>query len=203
MNRTSASESVSEWIRNLKAGDAAASHELWNRYFEKLVTLAKAKMRNQPRRVADEEDVALSVFKSLCRGAEMGRFTELSERDDLWALLLTMTKRKVSNHVRRETTQKRGGGAVRGESVFWSPDAAWGIDQIVDDEPSPEFLTGLGEEHDRLMDMLGDEKLRLIAVLRMEGHTNEEIAEKLNVTSRTIRRKLDLIREKWAKELDS
>ena len=203
MNHTSVSDSVSLWIQNLKAGDGDASHQLWNRYFTQLVALAKARMRNQPRRAADEEDVALSVFKSLCRGAENGKFSELSERDDLWALLLTITKRKVINHVRRETAQKRGGGAVRGESIFWSPDATWGIDQIIGDEPSPAIVTGLGEEHERLMELLGDDKLRLIAVLRMEGHSNEEIAEKLNVTSRTIRRKLDLIREKWVKELDS
>ena len=66
--------SVTQWIDRLKAGDPDAAQELWERYFRRLVGLARKKLRAAPRRAADEEDVALSAFDSFCRGAEQGRF---------------------------------------------------------------------------------------------------------------------------------
>lgn len=67
-------ESVSEWIDDLKAGSETAAQQVWQRYFEKLVRLARRKLRSAPRRMADEEDVALSAFDSFCRHAACGRF---------------------------------------------------------------------------------------------------------------------------------
>src|SRR6516164_8814650 len=81
--RSMASEgSVTRWIGQLQAGDPAAVQQLWQRYFQRLVVLARKKLRGSPRRVADEEDVALSAFDSFCRQAEKGRFPQLLDRDD-------------------------------------------------------------------------------------------------------------------------
>jgi hypothetical protein len=85
--------SVTHWLGQLCAGDQAAAQPLWERYFQRLVDQARARLRATPRRVADEEDVALSVFDSFCRGAERGRFPQLSDRDDLWRLLVVITGR--------------------------------------------------------------------------------------------------------------
>jgi hypothetical protein len=76
--------SITHWIGALKQGDPAAAQRLWNVYFYRLVVLARARLRDVPRRAADEEDVALSAFDSFCRGAERGRFAQLDDRDDLW-----------------------------------------------------------------------------------------------------------------------
>src|SRR5438874_663123 len=108
--------SVSHWIAQLRAGDHRAAQELWERYFQRLVGLARKKLRDTPRRSADEEDVALSAFGCFCRGAEQGRFPRLSDRDDLWHLLVTITVQKAIDHIRRECRHKRGGGAVPGGS---------------------------------------------------------------------------------------
>jgi len=51
--------SVSSWIGQLKAGDAAAAEALWRRYFSRLVELARQHLSRKVRRGADEEDVAL------------------------------------------------------------------------------------------------------------------------------------------------
>src|SRR5262249_7150341 len=75
----SSAGSVSEWIGRLKAGDADAAQQLWERYFRRLVGLARAKLRSAPRRAADEEDVALSAFDSFCQAAAQGRFPQLRD----------------------------------------------------------------------------------------------------------------------------
>ena len=78
----------------------------------------------------------------------------------------------------------------------------FGINQIAGEEPTPESLAQLNEEHRRLLDMLRDDTLRDIALSRMEGYSSEEIADRLGVSPRTVRRKLRVIRSRWSKELD-
>src|SRR5205823_406810 len=111
----SSTGSITHWISRLKAGDEAAAQKLWECYFERLVRLARKKLRGFPRRAADEEDVALSAFDDFCRCAERGRFPRLSDRDDLWQVLVVLTERKAIKLVHHERRQKRGGGAAQGE----------------------------------------------------------------------------------------
>jgi serine/threonine-protein kinase len=64
--------SVTHWISQLRAGEAAAAQKLWEGYFRRMVELARLKLQGLPRRAADEEDVALSAFHSFCQGASAG-----------------------------------------------------------------------------------------------------------------------------------
>jgi DNA-directed RNA polymerase specialized sigma24 family protein len=193
-------EPVSHWIERLKAGDSAAAQALWQVYFRRLVGLARARLQGLPRRAAaDEEDVALSAFQSFWDGAVRGRFPQLADRDDLWKLLVTLTARKALHLVRDQNRQKRGGGAVLGESALDALDEP-GIEQVVGREPSPEFAAQVADECRRLLDALGDAELRAIAVWRMEGDTVEQIAGRLKRAPRTVERKLELIRRLWAEE---
>src|SRR5690349_9477098 len=94
--------SITRCIRLIKDGDRAAAQPLWDAYFFRLVGLARARLRNTPRRAADEEDVALSAFDSFCRRAEAGQFPRLHDRDDLWQLLFVLTVRKAVDLARHE-----------------------------------------------------------------------------------------------------
>ncbi len=91
-------ESVTRWLHGVKAGDSADIARLWDRYFQRLVRLAGAKLPGHCRRAFDEEDVALSAFQSFCDRAGRGQFPQLSGRDDLWRLLATLTVRKAAAH---------------------------------------------------------------------------------------------------------
>src|SRR5206468_4240793 len=120
-------------------------------------------------------------FASFCRAAEAGRFPQLADREDLWRLLVTVTERKAYNLVRDERRQKRGGGAVQGESALDRPDAstARGLDNVAGREPTPEFATQVAEEYCRLLGLLDDAELQAIAVWKMEGATVAEVASRL------------------------
>jgi DNA-directed RNA polymerase specialized sigma24 family protein len=194
-------ESVTHWINQLKGGDADAAQKLWERYFERLVGLARKKLQGARRRAADEEDVALSAFDSFCRGAQAGRFPQLADRDNLWRLLVVLTARKAIDLVNRERRLKRGGGMVKGESAFAGAEesGAPGMEQVVGDEPTPAFAAQVAEQCQQLLDQLGDDALRSIAVWKMEGHTNEEIAAKLDCSLSTIELRLRVIRKRWSK----
>ena len=195
--------SVTHWIGELQAGEMDdAARRLWGRYFERLAHLARLRLRSKPRGPADEEDVALSVFDSFFEGIAVGAFPELGDRDDLWRLLVTITARKAANQIRREYQLKRGGGRVLGEAVLEGidPDAGRALAQVVGDEPSPEFAAMVAEEFRLRLEGLKDDSLRQVALMRMEGYANEEIAARLEISLRSVERKLEAIRKRWQLE---
>lgn len=195
--------SVTHWLGGLRVGDDEAAHAIWQRYFDKLTRLARRKMGGLPSRESDEEDVALSAIHSLVRGAVAGRFAQLENRDDLWKLLVTITARKVSTQRKRHFAQKRGGGQIRGDSVFQGSaqqQLAMGIEQIVGDEPTPQFAAEVAETCRVLLDQLDDDVLRSIALLKLEGFQNREISSQLDIAHRSIERKLNRIRTQWSSE---
>jgi DNA-directed RNA polymerase specialized sigma24 family protein len=199
----SAQGSVTHWIGRLKAGEHAAAQPLFERYFGQMVRLARARLRGLPGRAVDEEDVALSAFASFCRGAAQGKFPQLQDSDNLWPLLVVLTARKAINCANRERRQKRGGGAVQGESARPEADTGdevRGIEQVVGTEPTPEFAAQVAEECERLLALLGDATLRDVALWKMEGYSNDEIAARLGCVARTVERKLGLIRTLWRGE---
>jgi DNA-directed RNA polymerase specialized sigma24 family protein len=192
----SAEGSISRWLGPLQEGDPAAAQQLWERYFQQLVELARQRLRDAPRREA-AEDVALSAFDSFCRGAGHGRFPELADRDGLWRLLVVITARKAAHHGRDARRQKRGGTTAEPPAG----DAEPSLEQLVSREPSPDFAAQAAEECRRLFGLLGDAELESIAVLKMEGYTVEQIAHQLGYVPRTIKRKMRLIRTLWEQEI--
>jgi DNA-directed RNA polymerase specialized sigma24 family protein len=191
--------SVTRWIAEMKAGDLAAAQGLWERYFARMVDLARTRLRASRGRDAgsDEEDAALSAFDSLCAGLARGQYPQLADREDLWRLLVVITTRKVMAQARRQLREKRGGGLVRTSADLANsgPDDQDDIlARAIGSEPTPEFAATVAEEYRRLLARLDDDVLRQVAVLRMEGHTSDEIAEKLGCARRTVARQLALIR---------
>jgi DNA-directed RNA polymerase specialized sigma24 family protein len=192
--------SITVWIKDLKHGDAAAAERLWARYFSQITAHARARIGRLSRKMVDEEDVALSVFDSLCRGAARGQFPKLSDRHNLWALLVVLTTRKVCDHLARERAQKRGGGRVAAFSELEERSrSAVEFDAVLSREPTPEVAAILMEACERLMNRL-DNDLRKIAVGKMEGHSNQELATQLKCGLRTIERRLELIRRIWTED---
>jgi DNA-directed RNA polymerase specialized sigma24 family protein len=134
---------VAHWLGERKSGNPEAAQRLWDCYFQRLVELAHAKLRamHVGTAASDEEDAALSVFDSFCAGMARGRFPQLSDRDDLWRLLVTITRRKALDQAERQRRQKRGGGRLRNEAdlVDTRGDGpASALEQVVGAGPTPE-----------------------------------------------------------------
>ena len=198
-------ESVSCWIEELKLGRETAATQVWEHFYARLIVLARRKLRGAPRRAVDEEDIVASAFETFFRRAGQGQFPRLHDRHDLWHLLVKITERKALNQIRDQARQKRGGGKVRGESVFLAKGTSTvkaGIGQLAGAEPTPEFAALMAEGFQQLLDLLTDDELRKIALLKLEGYANEEIAAKINRSLPTVERRLKLIRDKWKEEYE-
>ncbi len=194
-------DSVTVWIESLKAGDPDAARKIWRRYFEALVRLARERLRGAHRAMADEEDAVLDAFDSFVRGAVRGRYPRLDDRDDLWRLLVIITERKAIDQARCELRQKRGGGRVVQLVGSEEPDeSGGGVACVADSLPTPEFAAQVADECRRLLGRLRDDSLRQVALLRMEGYGNDEIANQVGCSLRSVARKIELIRRTWADE---
>jgi RNA polymerase sigma factor (sigma-70 family) len=195
--------SVTLWLAQLKSGDTEAARPIWERFVEQLLQFARRKMGDLPRRFADEEDIAISAFASFFQAVERGRFPRLDDRDDLWQLLIVITERKAVDLFHHEQRDKRGGGQVLDEAALahsGHASAQPGLGEVQALIPTPAFAAEVAENFTRLLDKLRDDELRQIALRKMDGYTNEEIASQLDVALATVERRLRLIRKCWATE---
>lgn len=189
--------SITQAFQQMLAGDALAAGQLWERFFPRLVGLARKTLAGRPQRVADADDAAQSAFASFCARAGGGQFGDLLKRDDLWNLLGTITVRKSLQQARREAADKRGGGKTLGEDALRdSSGQPARLEDLAAQVPVQEFDLACEE----LLASLDDE-LRQIALLRLLGYRNREIAEQLDCTERKVERKLHLVRLKWEGQL--
>ncbi len=196
-------DSVTTLLQKLKNGDhPSVAQQLWQRYFERLAWRAKQHLQDRFRRVRDEEDIALSALDSFLRGVSNHRFAKLDDRDDLWQVLVMLAERKAIDEIRREKSAKRGGGKVRGDSVFLNcgdPDDPVNMDHLQGPEPPPELAAAFAETCEDMLAQLEDPELVQVALCRLEGYSNEEIAQKLGRVTRSVERKLQTIRKIWDK----
>lgn len=192
-------EPVSVWIEQLAAADHDAASRLWAHFCERLVVFARSRMSPSARCIYDEEDAAVSAFRSLCRGIEAKRFPDIGDRGNLWALLVIITSRKIANQFRYEHQQRRNANLTLNESMLQSSDGSGFelLQSLPSHEPTPAFAAEVAEMSEYLMSKLPEPDLKKLVLLKLEGHTNEDIAELMKVTRRTVQRKLERIRRIW------
>lgn len=190
-------DNVSHWIDRIKSGDSVAANRIWQHYFDRLVRSVRHRLGGQNRAVTDEEDIVLSVFDSFYAAAEKGRFPDLSDRDDLWRLLLRMSARKVIDKRRRERRQRRGGDV----EIHALGDNDEAVSEAIGNEPSPEMVLMMQESLAQFFSHLGVGHLQELAVAKLEGYSNADLARRFGCSERTIERRLHLIREKCQQEM--
>ena len=190
-------EPVSQWIEQLSEADPLAAQRLWEHFCKRLMSYARGRLKAATRRIYDEEDAAVSAFRSLCRGIEAQKFPNVADRDNLWALLLMIASRKIMNRNRYDDQQCRSGGRTISESVLDHTGSTNPLHSISAREPTPELSAEVADLSEYLLNLLPEADLKRLVLLKLEGHTNEEAAEMMGVTRRTVHRKLERIRRVW------
>ena len=180
--------------RYRETGDEAAATTLHDRYLLRLMNLVGQHLSRKFNPRLGPEDVVQSVFRSMFRLTRAGRF-EFDGENDFWKLLLTMALNKVRNKVRREQADKRDPAKETGNTH--SP-AIQGFAVSRFGEPlSPAEVVEFADTLEFVLQNLTEEEQQLIQ-MRMEGLTQKEIAEKMGVDARTIRRRFANIRDRGA-----
>ena len=202
--------SVTQLVSDLRSDDSSvrnrAAQLIWERYFRKLLELARKNLGPRVRRRADEEDVLQSMYNSFCERQKRGEY-DLANRNALWKLLVTITLNKARDRARHEHREIRD--VDRDQSMSVDEDtksAGWVLEQMEANGPSPKEAAILNDALEQRLQALADPKdpeLRQIAVWKLEGWTNAEIAGELDYTERTVERRLEKIRRTWKSFDDS
>ncbi|MCO6456324.1 MAG: hypothetical protein J5I93_13580 [Pirellulaceae bacterium] len=194
----SESGSISKILVDIKQGDERAAEQLWNRLVGAVAARARKQLATYGVRGADQEDIAIDVFASLCRGAVKGRFPRLDDRGDLWQILMMLTRQKVIDRKRKrppEWTESAIGRVDNDGSELL------GLDIVPAQELPADIIVTAVDSLRELLDSM-DESQRQVALLRMDGLNNQEIAARLKVSLRSVERKATLIRQDWQRRLD-
>jgi len=188
--------SVTRCLHELREGDESAATRLWKFLNRRLLQLSRKAVDRTHRATGyDEHDVAQSAFIALCTAVQSGRYKNVSDRSEIWKLLAVITLNKAKNRAAHDNRLRRGGGQVKSENVEAE------LQQTACPDLTAEEQLSVHEECERLLGMLGSDELQRVALLKVEGHTNEEVAERLDCSRRSVQRRLNLIREIWAREI--
>jgi RNA polymerase sigma-70 factor (ECF subfamily) len=174
-----------------RQGDQDAAAELFQRYADRLMELARKRL---PRKLAprvDPEDVVQSVYRSFFTAARDGRFA-VNHGGDLWRLLVTITLNKLYHQVERH---QRGRRDVSREQQIGGDDSWLRVHaHLLTRQPSAEEAAVLADELQTLMQRLDPLPRRLLE-LRLQGHNLDEIATELDCSERTVIRMLQRIQQ--------
>ena len=178
-------------VELFRQGDEDAAGEMFQRYVERLIAVARNRLSAKMKRRIDAEDVVQSAFRSFFAHAQNGRY-EFEETGDLWRLLVVITINKLRQKVEYHTAAKRG--FSREQSQRHDTSLAFGYEAI-DKGPSPDAEMAVDEEIEQLTAGM-DETQRRIVELRLKGYGIEEIAADVGRSERTVRRLMDKVRER-------
>lgn len=176
-------------IDRFLGGDDSAATEIFQRYIERLTRLARARLSLKLARRVDADDVVLSAWRSFFFGVEEGRL-RVERSGDLWALLARMTLYKLYRSARRHRAGRRD--LHREES----PTA---VLQLADDSPGPDEVVAFNDELISLLESL-DPQGRRVLELSLQGYQQQDIADLIGKSERTVRRSLGRIRDRIREE---
>ena len=177
--------SVTRMIPALQRGEQQAVQVLWEHYFEPMVRVAEARLRGGSCRESGAEDIAVDAFLRFCAEVQkQGRFPALTSRDNLVRLLFRFTVCEAGDFRKRETRRHK---VVRGESALGEA----GFGPYPGREPAPE---GQAQLASLLAKLPEENELRSMALLRLEGLSNVEIAAACKLSRATIERRFGMIR---------
>ncbi len=187
-------------VRGLRNGEPAVIRQFCDQYGAALERLAERRIAAGLRRRVGGDDVAQSVCRTFLRRAQIGEF-QLTDSEALWSLLCAITLTKVREQTRFHLRGKRGVDreihraaqeSTSGRSPFFDKPTA---------EPSPADAAEFTDQFTRLIESLDAEERQLID-LKLQQCTNEEIAERMNCSERTVRRILKRVQAYLVQQFD-
>lgn len=171
-----------------RKGDDQAAKELFDRYLERLVALARRRLSQRMASRVDPEDIVQSVFRTFFGRLKDGQF-EFADQDDLCKLLMRITVHKTLRQVAYHKADKRSPNLELGQGE----EGQERLYALLDREPTPEATAMFLDQLEHFLNRLRPQE-RKILEMRMQGYSNDEIAAKLGIYDRKIRRIIERVR---------
>lgn len=190
--------SVSGWIAQLRQGDPAAINNLVARYFGKIAQYAEGRLRRGIRVTDDGEDIALTVLQAIAKQVSNGRYPDLQDRDDLWFMMIVIAQHAVIDRQRVELRRSKSGAPIHNMTDLLQTYNVE-LDNFIGREDSEARLLEIIDCWEELLRKLPDDRMRQVAQLKIQGLSNREVANELDLVPRTVDRKVNAISQLWQK----
>src|SRR5262249_1614762 len=154
-------------------GDSAAARELYERYVDRLVALARRRISQSLASRLDPEDVVQSAFRTFFDRPKAGRF-RLEGRDHPRKPPVRLPIHKSLQHVTLHKAAKRDPAAELGQED--SSQQGW--QAVLAREPCPEDAIAFLDSVETFLAKLSPQD-RQILEMRVHGYSNREIEDKL------------------------
>jgi len=176
-----------ELLAAFKGGSESAARELFDKYCERLMKLARRRIGQRMTSRIDPEDVLQSAFRSFFGRVKNDEFSFHGE-DDLFKLLVRITVHKTLRQIAFHRAAKRNPeleavNAVDGDDL---------LALVAAPEPPPEVEIALLDEFENFMGQLPAFE-REVLDLKLRGLSTVEIADQLGSYDRKVRRILERI----------
>jgi RNA polymerase sigma-70 factor, ECF subfamily len=168
----------------LNGGTESAAAELEAKYRRRLCALVERELSQRYRGREDPEDAVQSALASFYRGVDQKGF-HIEDSMSLWALLATITRRKILKHAEYHSAKKRSPDREVNGSIDWS----------VGQEPSPDEAALVADLIQKTLQGLNPPDPEIFR-LRLQGFTRSEIAQKTGCSESIVRCKLDRLRDR-------
>jgi RNA polymerase sigma-70 factor (ECF subfamily) len=181
-------------INLFRQGDQDAARQIVDRYLNRLLTLARRRISQRLASRVDPEDIVQSVFRTFFVRVKDGQFA-FDDQDDLCKLLMRITLHKTLRQVAFHKAGKR-------DPNLETPHGEHHHDQMMalfDQEPTQEATVAFLDQLEHFLAQLRPQE-REILEMRLQGHSNEDIASKLGIYDRKIRRVIEHVRDIATKE---
>jgi RNA polymerase sigma-70 factor (ECF subfamily) len=186
MTDLTSAELVARW----RDGDQQAADELFQRYTEQLLALARRQLSAKLARRLDPEDVVQSAYRSFFAGARADRYV-LHQSGDLWRLLAAITLHKLHRQIEHHTAAKR---SFEREQDRGADSSLFGLQaDTLSRDPSPAEVLAIVDELEYVMRALKPLHRQMVE-LRLQGYRIAEIAAATDRSERWVRRILDQIK---------
>ena len=189
-------EASTDLIDRWREGDQVAANELYQRYVDRLSVIVTAKLAERFRSRMDADDVLQSTCRSFFRRVQEGQF-QFDEDDDVWKLLVTITLNKLRNQIRKHSAAKRDAGQELRPRTDDRPDDFHV--QRVGSSPEPVEAFAFSETIESVADKLSPAHA-LMLIQRLDGFSQQQIADSFETSDRSIRRMLDDVKELFVRE---
>lgn len=176
-------------VNDFQDGSESAARELFDKYCERLLRLAKRRIGQRMASRFDPEDVVQSAFRTFFTRVRNDEF-EFAHEDDLFKLLVRLTVRKTLRRIQYHRADKRNPEAEAGNQA----DGSEIFNHVASQEPTAEVEVALLDEFEKFVGQL-PELDRQVLELKVQGHSTVEIAERLGTYDRKVRRIIERLEE--------
>jgi len=186
-----------EWdqmLAGLRTGDEQACERFWSEYAPMLESVADRQLSQRLKRRVGADDIVLSACRTFFRRVSDGQF-ELPDAEALWRLICTITLTKARRAARDNLRKKRG--MDREQSLDAGDDDSTNpAGQLPGNSTTPLDAAMVADQMEALLGGLGEQECTILD-LKLQQFTNDEIAEKVGCSERSVRRIISKLKERW------